>query len=193
MSGVYEDMPFARGATFGTTDSTIGTHLEGREFLHQDKTYGTGRWVRVRVVRNAATIALAPKRALNLKSAAGVAGGQVNGYAGTQAQYTLIADEFLPSGGAAVGDLFYAVVDGPTLALTPRDAADVNVINVGDSLHAQSAAATTSVTAGHVMTAVFTGATAVLQGQIANVVGVALSAKTTANTDASVLINMGRF
>lgn len=193
MSGVYENLPFARGATYGTTDSTIGVSLEGREYVHQDRTYGSNRWVRVRVVRNSATIALAPKRLVTCKAVAGKDEMEVDGYCDVDAERAYVVDEFLPSSGAAVGDLFYVVVEGPTLATTSLDGGANNVLAVGGYLVGQTSAASTSTTAGRVMPAVFTGATLVLAGQIQNVVGRAMSAKTTGNTAASVLINMCRF
>ena len=60
--GLYENMPFARGSTyFGslpggavtpTLDDTSAQNLVGREYVHEDYTYGTGQWVKVRVCRN---------------------------------------------------------------------------------------------------------------------------------------------
>src|SRR5512135_2465339 len=60
--GLYENMPFARGSTyFGslpggaaspTLDDTSAQNLVGREYIHEDYTYGTGQWVKVRVCRN---------------------------------------------------------------------------------------------------------------------------------------------
>lgn len=193
MSGLYEDLPFARGATYGTTDSTIGVSLEGHEYIHQDKTYGTGRYVKVRVVRNGATIALAPKRLVNFALTAGKPETTVDGYAASTGQATAVVDELLPSAGASVGDLFYVVVEGPTLVTTSLDAGAANVIAVGDMLNAQTAAASTGTTAGRAYPVDLTGATSVLGTAILGVFGRAQSAKTTGNTAASLLIQSGRF
>lgn len=60
--GLYENMPFARGCTYygslaggavtPTLDDTSAQNLVGREYIHEDYTYGTGMWVKVRICRN---------------------------------------------------------------------------------------------------------------------------------------------
>ncbi len=194
MSGLYENMPFARGSTYGVTDVTLATHLEGREYIHEDKTYGTALDVRVRICRNNSGATLLPKYVAAFNVTAGKGNYDVKGYGAVTAERAHVIDEFIPAGvGVANGDLFYVVIEGPTLAKTDLAAGANNVISVGDKLHALTAITTGATTAGRVYTALFTGATAVLQGQIQNVVGTALSAKTTAQTNGDVLINAGRF
>ncbi len=61
MSGQYENLPFARGATYGVSDTSLETQLEGKEYIHQDKTYGTGMDVKIRVCRNNSGAVLLPK------------------------------------------------------------------------------------------------------------------------------------
>ena len=67
---------------------------------------------------------------------------------------------------------------------------ETNVIDELEWLVAETAAASTGTTAGRVIPQDLTGATAVLGGQILNRIGRALSAKTTANTDADLLVDL---
>jgi hypothetical protein len=193
MSGLYENLPFARGSTFGATATTDAVHLDGKEYIHQDRYYGTGMFVRVRICRNNSGQAILPKTAVKFNLTAGKGRYDVAGSSTVTAEPSGIADEFLPTSGVPDKDLFYVVVEGPTIARTSMAGSAENVITVGDKLHALTGATTGATTAGRVYTALFTGATSVLAGQIQNVVGTALSAKTTANTNADVLINAGRF
>lgn len=194
MSGLYENLPFARGNTYGTTDLTVGTQYEGKEYIHEDRTYGTARFVRVRIVRNNSGATLAGKYAAKFDNT--VAGRApdtyVSGKCTVTAERSYIIDDLL-TGTVPDKDLFYVVMEGPCLARTDLAAGATTVITVNDYLHALTAATTGATTAGRVNTAVFTGATAVLAGQIQNVIGRAMSAKTTANTNADVLIDAGRF
>ncbi len=193
MSGLYENMPFDRGATYGTTDTTVGLQYEGKEYIHEDKAYGTGIYVWVRIVRNNSGAALLPKRAVKFNLTAGKGFVDVAGYSTVTAEKSAIVDEFLPAIGVPNGDLFYVVVQGPTLVKTSSQAGAENSIAVGDGLHATTGATTGATTAGRAGEALFTGATAVLAGQISNVIGRAMSAMTTAQTNTDILINAGRF
>ncbi len=193
MAGVYENLPFQRGTTYGGADNTIAVQYEGKEYLHQDLYYGTGEYVRLRVCRNNSGISLAPKRAVKFNKTAGKPWSDVAGYADVTAERSGIVDEKLPAGGAPTGDLFYVIVEGPTLASTSLAADTTNSIAVGDALHAQTGATTGATTSGRVGEALFTGATSVLAGQVENVIGYAMSARTTANTGSDILINAGRF
>ena len=194
MSGLYENLPFKRGATYGATSNTAAPQFEGKEYIHEDMAYGTGAYVKVRICRNNSGVTLLPKRAVKFNLTAGKGFWDVAGYATVAAEKSGIVDEFIPVGvGVPNGDLFYVVVDGPCLASTEL-AGDVNNnIAVGDGLQATSGATTGATTAGRVGEAVFTGATAVLAGQLANVVGRAMSAMTTGQTATDILIFAGRF
>lgn len=194
MSGPYENLPFLRGATYGTTDTTLANQYEGKEFIHEDRTYGTGKFVKVRVVRNNSGAVLLGKRAAKFALVAGaVSDSQVSGYATVTAERSYIIDDLLPATGVPNGDLFFVVLEGPCLARTSMIGADANAFAVGDYLHAQTAVTTGATTSGRVGAALLTGATSVLAGNILNIVGRAMSAKTTANTNADVLIDAGRF
>jgi hypothetical protein len=193
MSGLYENLPFERGATYGATDADNGEHLEGKEYVHEDKRHGTGLFVKVRIVRNTSAAALLPKRLVQFPALAGKYEERAAGYTAVTAQRGYVVDEFLPAAGVPVNDLFYVVVEGPTLIKTSLAGNGENVIALNDPLHALTGATSGATTSGRVITGVFTGATAALAGQIRNVVGHALSAATTANTNSDLLINAGRF
>ncbi len=193
MSGVYENMPFKRGATYGAADNTVALQYEGREYLMEDPYYGTGMYQRLRICRNNSGAVLAPKRAVKFNLTAGKPWSDVAGYSTVTAERSGIIDDQLPSTGVPAGDLFYLQTEGPCLASTSLAADATNSISVGDALHATTGATTGATTAGRVGESLFTGATSVLAGQIQSVVGWAMSAKTTANTGVDILINAGRF
>lgn len=194
MSGLFENMPFKRGATYGAADNTVAKQFEGKEYIHEDNTYGTGLYVRVVVCRNNSGAALQPKRAVKFNLTAGVGFSDVAGYSTVTAEKSGIVDDLiLGTAGVPSGDLFYVVVGGPCLAKTSSQAGAENNIAVGDGLHATTGATTGATTAGRVGEALFTGATAVLAGQLANVVGRAMSAMTTSQTNTDILVNAGRF
>lgn len=194
MGDFYDCMPFQRGATYNSEgDETVAVHLEGREFIHEDQEYGTNLPVRVRVVRNRSGATLSGKRLVQYAATAGKHEIEVSGYAATNSVKCHVIDEFLNANGVPDKDLFYVVVEGPTLVKTSLEGGATNVVAVGDRLHALTAATTGATTAGRVQPAILTGATAPLVAQIGAIVGQALSAKTTANTNADLLIIAGRF
>lgn len=202
---------FERGKTFygpAVPDSAAlqGVDLEGREFEMEDYDYAStarplplrtrNTMVRVRIVRNVSGISLLPKRLARFTTTAGAASlTRVDGYGYATADAVVAPiDEFLPAAGVQNNDLFYVVMDGPCLFLTDLAGAANNVINVGGVLVALTAASSQATTAGRVAPQDLTGATALLGAQIQNRLGRALSAKTTANTNADVLVNFtGRF
>lgn len=199
-----ENPPFPRGETFYnglSIDSTNlgGLQFEGAEWEFEDvqinagvgaKPNRTNMKVRCRCVRNVAAIALQPKRLVTFQLTAGMYGSRVDGYATTTAQRGFPVDEYLPAAGVPVNDLFWIVVAGPALVLTPLDAGSDNVINVGDAVVALTAATSGATTAGRVYTQDLTGATSLLANQVQDRVGYALSAVTTGNTGANLLIEV---
>ncbi len=194
MSGLYENLPFNRGATYGVTDTTLATQYIGKEYIHEDKTYGSGKFVKVRICRNNSGQVLLGKRAAKFNLVAGsVSDVDVAGYCDVTAERAYIIDDLLPPAGVPNGDLFYVVLEGPVLGRTSLIAADANAFAVGDYLHAQTAVTTGATTAGRVGAALLTGATSVLGLNLLNIVGRAMSAKTTANTNVDVLIDAGKF
>jgi hypothetical protein len=219
--GLYENMPFSRGNTyFGqqggaaipTLDDTSAANLVGRDYIHMDNTYGTGTWVKVRVMRNDAGIALQPSRLVKVgpgptafslggSNVAGNVGiGSVIGYASVGStgaagpEKAYVVDEMLTFN-VPPYDLFYVVVKGPTLALTSltaADFADATTIGVGDHLHCAAAASSQATTAGRIAVAGFAGTVgSVIAAQVANVVGRAMSSAQSTQTAYKLLIEAG--
>lgn len=202
-----ENPPFPRGKTFydgNTIDSNNlgGLQLEGKEWVFEDidprtpmNSQRSNRYVRCRIVRNMGANALLPKFNVNLVTATeGPAQyGRVDGHNRLLATYSAgIVDEYLPAAGVPQYDLCWIVVEGPTLAKVAREAAAANIA-LGDRLVSQTAVTSGSTTAGRLITQDLTGATAVLIAQVQNVIGRALSARTTADTSGDVLIEVGKF
>ena len=219
--GLFENLPFDRGAThFGapggavvpTLDDTAAAQYVGREYIHEDRTYNTGSWVKVRVCRNDSGISLVPGRLAKVGPAptaynlggSNVAGNQglgaCIGYANTGSTASVapekgyVIDELLKYN-VPPYDLFYIVVKGPCLAYTSSataDFADSNTIGVGDFLHAATAASSQAGTAGRVAVAGFAGtAGSVIAAQLANVVGRAMSSAASTQTNTQILIEAG--
>lgn len=204
-----DNLPFPIGTSYfdgQTAETTSGEAitLEGKEYNIEDldysktgaKPYRTARLRKVMVMRNVSGIALLPKR-LAIPQKAGADGkfyvGRVDGMcsvgpAGNPSGPCYPIDEFLPAAGVPNNDLFYAVVEGPAMILTGLAADATNVFNVGDWVVAATAATSQATTAGRPAPQDLTGATAILGNNIQNRIGRALSAVTTSNTNANLLI-----
>lgn len=87
-------------------------------------------------------------------------------------------------------DLFWLCVKGLCLCKTDLAGGANNLLPEGTVLVALTAATSGATTAGRVAPQDLTGATAVLGGQIQNKIGVAMSALTTANTNADILADL---
>lgn len=202
-----ENPPFPRGSTYyngGTIDSNNlgGTHLEGTIWEFEDinldastsgvRSARTNRPVKCMIVRNVAATALLPKRLVTMQTTdGGTYTGRIDGYATTTAKHPCFPlDEWLPSAGVAVNDLCYVVVEGPSVVLTDLAGGANNVFSVGDLVVALTAATSGATTAGRVRPIDLTGATALLGDQIIGRIGRALTAKTTANTNADMLVDV---
>lgn len=149
----------------------------------------TNQRVQCRLVKNSSGIALLPKRGVTFK--AGTNQQEVDGYVRTtSAECAGIVDEWLPAAGVANGDYFWIVVQGPTLVLSSLAGNAENVISERDPLVGLTAATSQATTAGRFVSQDLTGATAVLGNAIQNAIGRALSAKTTAQTNGDILVDM---
>jgi len=191
-----EAPPFARGETFANGNLEIlnaatgpyglgGINLEGKEFVFEPNadgeggaSYGllgpdpNGRPIRVKVVRNVSGIALKPKRLVRYQLAtAGInLETRVDGYTAAVGDVPAgIVDEFLPLAGVPDQDLFYLVIDGPTIG-TSLTTGSVS-INQGDRLVPGAGTNKTSADAGCLDSQILTGATATLANNIQNRVG----------------------
>lgn len=195
-----------------------GVTLEGMEWEFEDlnysdtgsKTLRSGRLVKCRLVRNASGSALLPRRAVIYQETAGNFGKRVDGMGNLTADMIAgIVDEWLPTAGVRANDLFWITVEGPTECLPDLAGAANNVFSIGDPIIAltaetsQSSTAANATTAGRIrpvapagvglaaLTATSTQTTdGTMASMIANMLGRALSARTTANTTLAVLINM---
>lgn len=194
MSYEKSDLPFARGQTFYGSETivpgaTAGDDLEGREFVVKDTINGTAYPVRLKIVRNKSGFTLLPK--YQLRYQATYFGRRVDGYTNQTAQYgPLVVDEAYAQSGAPIrdGDLFYAVVEGPCAMRTSLDGLGQANIAEGARLVALTAVTSGATTAGRVIVADYVLTQAPLANQINNAIGVAMSARTTAQTNADVLV-----
>lgn len=160
----------------------------------QVKTPRSGGEVTCILVRNDSGISLLPKTAVTWKS--GARGKRVDGYADFAPDRAIagIVDEFLPATGVADDDYFWLVVKGPSLAITAIPGDETNVISVDDWLINTTGANSTATTAsGRVAPAVLPVAgltTNITFAQSNNLYKFAraMSAKTTANTNADILV-----
>lgn len=193
-----------RGRTFyegntPPTDANIGQSLklEGlqKSFSDTDPSVTAGpklnrsnRRVECRLVRNVSGITLAAKRLVTW--AAGYRGRRVDGYAtlGTQ-ECAGVVDDHIGAAGVLDNDLFWLVQKGPCLCRT--DVAALVSIVEHDLLVALTAVTSQSTTSGRVV-ALVAGTTNVtfMVSAAVNRVGRAISAKTTANTNADILVDL---
>lgn len=207
------DPGFQRGETFyqGSTIDTNnlqGASLEGVTKVFEDLDYSTfgaklprtSKPVVCRVFRNMAGVNLLPK---NLVQAGTGPTNQfrIAGTGVTTAAPRLVAvDEFLPAAGVPNGDLFWGVIKGTAMLKTTVGAL-ATLISAGDRLvgatgsAASTAAAATTNESGRVAEQVFAAptdaaSTAAFVAQLQNEVGVALSTRTTAETNADILVDV---
>ena len=168
-------------------------------------TQRTNHYVTARIVRNMAPFNLLPgfivqANTLTTGGIGGVGGAglcqsEAIGYCDLTAQDFLgVVDEFLPAAGVPPYDLFWCVTDGPTMCWTSLGADATNVIGLNQRVVALIAATSGSTTAGRVAPQVIIDGSTT-QGvanaaQVQNVIGRALGAATTANTNAPILIYM---
>ncbi len=161
----------------------------------------TGGDVVCMAVRNVASCVLRPKSLVSWK--AGSEFRRVDGYAFETAQAVAgVVDEFWPSGGVPVGELFWLQIQGPTLMITPEvstDGVTNDDISALDHLVAASAGSSAGATVnaqGRVAkqsTSLAHSASVTIPlvfKQLQNRIGRALSAKTTAQTAADILVNL---
>jgi len=190
-----------RGSTFfaGSVPSVTGatSRLEGtkKDFADVEPvTSGpasarSGDTLTCRLVRNSSGIALAAKRVVKWKS--GYINKRVDGYCSTDYEAVAgVVDDKIPSGGVADGDLFWLMQRGPGLVKTSLGADATNVISEGANLAALTSASSVSTTSGRVQAVAATSSVTNAISGLANRIGRALSAKTTGNTNADVLVDL---
>lgn len=210
-----EAAPFARGETFANGNLEIlnaatgpyglgGINLEGKEFVFEPNadgqggaSYGllgpdpNGRPIRVKVVRNVSGIALKPKRLVRYQLAtAGInLEARVDGYTAAVGDVPAgMVDEFLPTAGVPDQDLFYLVIDGPTIGTSLS--ASPGTLTHGSVLVPGAGTNKTNDDAGRVALQDLTGATAALGNNIQNRIGRADSVTSVTTTSANVPVVM---
>jgi hypothetical protein len=192
--------PFGRGKTYFAGNVPANTYwvqsanIEGLEAEFDDLAPKTASMEIVKrgpkaqkcmIVRNAATIALKPGRAVVWQS--GYKNRRVDGY--QHAQYGEIAgivDEHLPAAGVAVGDLFWLVRGGQVLATCDTTA---TAITAGAKICAATGTSSLNDDAGRIeANAITSGATEATSASEHNNCGVAVSAKATTETSGKRLL-----
>lgn len=203
-------LPFELGETQKGTDTDgniIDYDWAGKLFLISDQNMGAARTTPRRTGRqlwgvpllNNSGITLYGKRLARLKRAGGFTDMQrVDGYATVLADHGLVViDEYLATSGVADKYYFWGIVRGPVKILTPTAGADFNGdISIGAQLIAATGATSGNSTSGRISNVTFTNATAgnssngfdAFKAAFYNV-GRALSARTTGETAADLLIN----
>jgi hypothetical protein len=212
--GKLDSCPFELGKTLKGTDADgnlINSEVLGREFTFNNiqttsptngvRSFHTGEPLRVIALRNRSGVTLYGKRHATLDlTTAGTAGvTDVKGLCDALAEASVLIDPELATVGVADKDIFWGVVEGLALTLTPEAGAGFNGdIAVGaDLVAATAASSTSSTTGGRVSNATFSGATdgstvAVLRAYnlAMNHLGTALSARTTGETSADLLMRV---
>ncbi len=181
-----------KGVTPPSTFTQETTSLEGTLQAFKDvepsttgvgaKNYRSNRDVICRLMRNHSGITIQRRRLVT--HASGYWNKRFDGYAtlDNAANVAGVVDEHLNSTGVVDHDMCWVVVNGPTLVRTPLGADATNVFEEGTLLLALTAATSQCTTAGRVQPFYDTSSVTVATNQIKGILGVALSAKTTANT-----------
>lgn len=194
--------PFELGETFKGTDddsNLINPEWLGRIYQLPDqvrngpragKTRRTHSTILAMPLRNTSGAALLGKRIGLLEKSGTSFLSAVNGYAATLNVLGVVGiDEHLPTAGVADDDIFWGILYGPFTVLAPNAGAAFNGdIAAHTPLVAATAAGTTTTLAGRVsnITAAATQGFSLAVGMV----GWALTARTTGNTDSEILIKM---
>lgn len=203
--------PFKLGETYKGTDddgNLLNPHWLGAiyEFplnnttaVRGQKKRLTGRNVVAVALRNESGLTLYGKHLARLTRTAGYSLLQsVDGYCDALAEQSLvIIDPGLATNGVADDDIFWGIIGGPTTILTPEAGAAFNGdIAASSPLVGATAATTGTSVAGRVSNIAFTAATAGNTSNgydgfrmAANLIGYALSARTTGETNSDLLID----
>lgn len=199
---MYDSLPFPRGATWYDgevidANNLGGEQLEGAEYMVEDTdlqgAQRTERPVKLRIVRNVSGGVLLPKRLVTFQASAGKYGARVDGSVDITAEEAYPVDEFLPTAGVPDDDLFYIVIEGPAVVSNTLVAGATSSIALADELIAATAVTSGATSAGRAEKAVFTGVAQALADQIRHRLGRALTARTTGETGADILVDLGKW
>lgn len=203
MSAAITTMNLCQPGDFiACTAATDLFQLEGVEMVFDDldwsvtgpmKPHRTYRKRLCRLVRNVSGVNLLPKRTAVYATASGLYGNRVDGYGSLTAQRLAgVIDEWLPSTGVPNLALFWITVEGPSLCLTDIASLGSATIAVGENVVGLTAATSQATTAGRIREQDLSGATAILADHAVNRIGVAMSAATTGQTNADILVDIRR-
>lgn len=156
----------------------------------------TGKPITAILLRNETGFTLLGKRLARLSRAAGYGQTQaVDGYCAVLADQSLVfVDGNLPSTGVPDDDIFWGIINGPTLALTPFEEGGVQkTVAAGDWLVGATGSTTGTSGVGRVACAgILAGgslAATDAYAQAANRLARALSARTTGETNSDILVD----
>lgn len=195
----YVDPPFELGETLSGKDADgnlINKDVLGKIFefpanrldasiYRGNKSRRTGRSIVAVALRNESGWTLQPKRLVQLTETAGYSLMEsVDGYASITAEdHCVIVDEFVTN--VADDDIFWGILQGPVIVKTSYDTMTAQIA-VGDRLVSATCGSTSgnSTHGGVHLIGASTNNNMVL-----NLIGTALSAKVTADTNVDILIN----
>lgn len=185
------------GTTTTINEQVLGTRHEftDADFSGSAQPRLSGATIHAIALRNTSGITLLGKRLVLLDVTAGRGRlKNADGYAHDASMgLCVLVDPFLPSAGVADDDIFWGIYKGPALCLTPTVAADFNAaITAGAPLVAATGTTSGNSTGGRVSMVTLpgqTGATAAFSAAV-NLVGYAMSARTTDITNSDVLVDM---
>lgn len=202
MGMAYSNPPFELGETLSGTDSDgnlINDEVLGTvyEFPYRGTGYGvtprsSSHVIKAIALRNDSGVTLKGKRLAVLDDTGGIGNYEkVKGYASVLREgHLVVIDDKIATNGVANNDIFWGVICGPQTILTPdAGAAFSGDIAISVDLIAATAAASTGDTAGRVSNVTLpgqTGATVAYQ-TVRNLIGRALSARTTGETGEDLL------
>jgi hypothetical protein len=156
----------------------------------------TGRSITAMLVRNESGFAMLGKRVAKLKESGGYGDFEaIDGYCAVKADaHCVFTDPFLPAAGCADDDIMWVILEGPTTVLTPFEAGGWDkAIVAGDPLVGATGSTTGTsgvgrVSAGGVLAGGSLAATEAFN-HARNNLGRALSARTTGETNAELLVD----
>jgi hypothetical protein len=206
---ITPEPPFEMGTTLAGKDSAgnliNGHHLGARYVfpasrltsqIRGNKSRLTGRTITVMAVRNEAGFAVLGKRAVKLKESGGYGDFEaIDGYCAVKADaHVVFSDPNLPSAGCADDDIMWVVLEGPTIVLSPFEAGGFDkAIVAGDPLVGATGSTTGTSGVGRVSVGgVLAGGSLAATEAYAharNNLGRALSARTTGETNADILVD----
>lgn len=165
----------------------------------------SGRTIKAICCRNTSGAAMLPSRVITLDPTAGYHLLQRTVGYGTlhAAPHVAVVDDAIPAAGVPNNDIFWAVIEGPQNVYTPMAGGDFGGtaagadIAVGAPLVAATGSTTSATTSGRVAGILITNATAGNSSNgydgfrmARNLLGTALSARTTGETNALIKVNL---